>query len=160
MTATATAPAPLPLLKHPTPEAEIRQLLEAWAAALMARDIDALMAHYAPDAVIFDSIPPQRMDSPAEYRRFWEDCLPAFPEGFRVEMRRLQLRAEGLLALAHLEQRILGMEERVPETRAWYRTTIALAREGGRGPWRIIHEHQSVPFDPYTHQAEFEYGHP
>jgi ketosteroid isomerase-like protein len=39
-------------------DAQIRERMEALAQALCAKDIDALMAHYAPGVVTFDLRPP------------------------------------------------------------------------------------------------------
>jgi ketosteroid isomerase-like protein len=38
-------------------EAQIRQLLEQWAQALYAKDLNALMSYYAPDILTFDILP-------------------------------------------------------------------------------------------------------
>ena len=39
-------------------EAQIRQLVDNWAKALRAKDVDGLMANYAPDMLLFDLAPP------------------------------------------------------------------------------------------------------
>src|SRR5690349_20792174 len=33
--------------------ARIRELIEAWRQAVLAKDVDALVSHYAPDVVVF-----------------------------------------------------------------------------------------------------------
>ena len=40
-------------------DAQIRERMDAWAQALHAKDVNALMAHYAPDVVTFDLMPLQ-----------------------------------------------------------------------------------------------------
>ena len=45
-------------------EAEIRARLTAWAKALHAKDLNALMALYAPDVNTFDLMPPIRSPTP------------------------------------------------------------------------------------------------
>jgi ketosteroid isomerase-like protein len=35
-------------------EAQIRQLIDNWAKALRAKDVDGLMANYAPDMLLFE----------------------------------------------------------------------------------------------------------
>lgn len=37
-------------------EARIRELIEERVRAIRARDVDALMAHHAPDIVMFDAL--------------------------------------------------------------------------------------------------------
>lgn len=39
-------------------EARIRQLIADEASAICAKDVDCIMAHYAPDVVIFEVKPP------------------------------------------------------------------------------------------------------
>jgi ketosteroid isomerase-like protein len=39
-------------------EAQIRQLIEQWAQALHAKDLNTLMSYYAPDILTFDILPP------------------------------------------------------------------------------------------------------
>ena len=39
-------------------EAQIRQLIEQWGQALYAKDLNTLMAYYAPDILTFDILPP------------------------------------------------------------------------------------------------------
>jgi ketosteroid isomerase-like protein len=52
-------------------DVQIRECLDAWARALRAKDIDALMAHYAPDIVTFDLMPLQSLGVDA-YRKNFE----------------------------------------------------------------------------------------
>lgn len=39
-------------------EAQLRTLIDEWAAAIRAKDVDAVMRHYAHDVVVFDVMPP------------------------------------------------------------------------------------------------------
>ncbi|HYT58415.1 MAG TPA: hypothetical protein VEQ38_27260 [Verrucomicrobiae bacterium] len=38
-------------------EAKIRKLVDNWAKALRAKDVDGLMSNYAPDMLLFDLAP-------------------------------------------------------------------------------------------------------
>ena len=54
-----------------TPEPELRALFQARASAMGARDIERVMALYAPDVIYFDLVPPLRYSgSDALRRRF------------------------------------------------------------------------------------------
>lgn len=46
-------------------EAEIRRLISQWSRALEAKDLDGLTADYAPDAVLYDAIPPYKAEGVA-----------------------------------------------------------------------------------------------
>ena len=51
-------------------EAQIRALLDSWARAMRAKDVDGVMARYAPEAVVFDLAPPLiSTGADAEHRR-------------------------------------------------------------------------------------------
>ncbi len=39
-------------------ETRIQQLIDGWANALRAKDIDGVTSHYAPDIPVFDIAPP------------------------------------------------------------------------------------------------------
>ena len=54
-----------------TDAAQIREFIDASAQALRAKDINALMAHYAPDVVVFDLMPLQTQGADA-YRKNFE----------------------------------------------------------------------------------------
>ncbi|TIL56968.1 MAG: hypothetical protein E5Y79_27200 [Mesorhizobium sp.] len=53
-------------------EMEIRKGLDDLVQALRAKDIEALMAHYAADTVVFDIRPPLRIESADAYRENFE----------------------------------------------------------------------------------------
>jgi ketosteroid isomerase-like protein len=42
----------------PDNEAQVRAVIDGWAKAIGAKDIDAVMSHYAADIVTFDLAPP------------------------------------------------------------------------------------------------------
>src|SRR5215813_8294595 len=41
-------------------ETELQRRLDDWCAAIRARDVDAVMAHYAADVIAFDLLPPMQ----------------------------------------------------------------------------------------------------
>ena len=49
-------------------EAQIVELLQAWARSVRARDLDGILAHHAPDLVMFDVPPPVKLQGIGEYR--------------------------------------------------------------------------------------------
>lgn len=134
-------------------EAQIRQLITDMSSAICAKDIDRLMAHYDSDVVVFDAIPPFQTRGADAFRRAWEACFPCFPDSFQTEMRDLRISVDGDLALAHWIWRFTGMEKDHPAAQTWMRNTVEYQRQ--QGGWRIVHEHVSVPFDPYTGQVAF-----
>jgi ketosteroid isomerase-like protein len=53
-------------------EAQIRTLIDHWAKALRAKDINGLMSHYAPDILTFDIVPPLQCQGVDVYRKNFE----------------------------------------------------------------------------------------
>jgi ketosteroid isomerase-like protein len=55
-----------------TAQSEIRELLEAWAAAVRRHDIPATLAFHDPDIVTFDLPPPLQARGLDGYEKTWE----------------------------------------------------------------------------------------
>jgi uncharacterized protein (TIGR02246 family) len=134
-------------------EAQIRQLIDDWTSALSDKDMDRVMAHYAPDVVVFDVKPPFQITGADAWRRAWEACLPYIPTGFQIERRDLRISVSGDLALVHCLFRLTGMEKDHPAMQTWMRSTACYQRK--KGKWLIIHEHASLPFNPETSKVVF-----
>ena len=58
-----------------TDESQIRALIDDWADALRAKDIDRVMSHYAPDVLAFDAIAQLQFKGRDAYRQHWQACL-------------------------------------------------------------------------------------
>jgi hypothetical protein len=52
----------------PNDEAQVRAVIDGWAKAIGAKDIDAVMSHYAADIVTFDLAPPLQPPAPMRSR--------------------------------------------------------------------------------------------
>lgn len=133
-----------------TDETLIHAALTEWQHAFCRKDADALMALYAADAVSFDAIPPFS-EGPDSLRKKIVDCLPYFPESFAIETRDLGLHLGGELASAHFLWHFIDLPANHPAGRHWFRSSI-LWRKEAEG-WRIVHDHCSAPFDPYTEKT-------
>lgn len=127
-----------------TEEAQIRQRLESWAKAVRAKNLDALMSHYAPDVVVFDIAPPLQYKGAAAYRENWGDWFPSFQGPVGYEIRDLSLATGGDVAFCRSLNRITGTRTSGEKTDVWVRATVGFRKIGGK--WMIIHEHFSVPF--------------
>ncbi|MGE0200138.1 MAG: nuclear transport factor 2 family protein [Candidatus Melainabacteria bacterium] len=133
-------------------EAALREGFAAWSRALEAKDIDAMMANYADDIVLYDIKPPYVIRGKAAYRQIWEQCLPYFPEKFLSEHRDIVIQISGDLAVAHGVHRLKPIEPADhPCGTTWFRFTGSFRKEGGR--WIVTHEHISVPYNPMTEKV-------
>ncbi len=125
-------------------EAEIRRLIKKWAAALVAKDVEGLTADYAPEALLFDAIPPYKVVGAEAIRAAWSQCLPCFPDTFESEHRDISVHVDGDVAFAHGLHHIIAGDH--PASQSWLRVTVCYRRIEGR--WKVVHEHISLPFNP------------
>ena len=132
-------------------ESLIRAALAEWGDAFCGKRIDCLMALYAPDAVIFDAIPPFSSGVDA-MRTKVADCIQYFPDGFAVEKRDLTISVDSNMASAHFIWHFTGLPTGHPAGRHWLRSSVIWQRQAD-GRWLITHDHCSAPFDPYTEKV-------
>jgi len=132
-------------------EQEIRNGIADKHRAICRKDVDGIMSNYADDAVIFNVKPPFQMSGRHDWQQVWETSLSHFPSSFTIETKNLQVKISGDLAVAHYLYRFAGL----PGKQSWIRNTAVYQRRGSH--WRMAHEHHSVPFDPETSKAVFEF---
>jgi ketosteroid isomerase-like protein len=119
-------------------EAEVVELIEAWARAVRAGDMEGILANHAENIVMFDVPAPLQSTGMAEYTKTWElffEHCPPGEEAFNIEQ--LKLLVGDNVAFAYGLLRINGSDKPV------CRLTIGLRKEAGR--WLINHEHHSAP---------------
>jgi uncharacterized protein (TIGR02246 family) len=125
-------------------EKDIRALIERWAIAVHAGDMDGVLADHAKDIVMYDVPPPDEGVRGIEaYRATWPPFFTWQQQGASFEIVSLDVTAGDDVAFAHALLRC-GTEEELradPDNRL--RLTIGLRREGGR--WVVAHEHHSFP---------------
>jgi ketosteroid isomerase-like protein len=121
----------------------IRRHFESFAAALHAKDVERVMAHYAPNALAFDLAPPlqHRRD---EIERGLRDWFTTWTTPIASETRDLTITADGEVAFAHSLNHMKGQRTDGTTTDVWFRATVCLRKLAGG--WKIAHEHTSVPF--------------
>src|SRR5215510_6636226 len=124
--------------------AQIRQLVDRWAESLRSKDVNAVMSHYAPDVVAFDLAPPLQYRGAGAYRKNWEAWFPTFRGPIGYEIRDLSIAASDDVAFCHSFNRITGTRTDDEKADVWVRATFCCRKIDGK--WKIVHEHQSVPF--------------
>jgi uncharacterized protein (TIGR02246 family) len=124
-------------------DTRIRSVVEDWANALRAKDVDALMAHTAPDLLAFDLAPPLQHGRDA-VRRGLEAWFPTFKGRIGYEITGLRITAGEDVAFCHSLNRLSGTRTDGSQTDVWVRATICFRRIDGA--WKVAHEHASVPF--------------
>lgn len=124
-------------------------VLTAYAAAIDALDVDALLALYEPDARILDAFAWQVDDWPARVRGWLGSMSQS--NGTRVEDVQVIETAD----LAALSANVLyaGRDQDGNDHTIWNRLTWALRRHDDT--WLVAQEHTSVPLTMENSQPDF-----
>ena len=130
---------------------EIRDLLEDWAAAARAGDLEGIMAAYTPDILSFDAIAELQFKGAEAYRKHWEMCVEMCSGPMTFEIHDLGIEADGAVGFAHYLLRCGGTGPDGKEQTGWMRVTVCCRRTNGS--WKVAHEHFSVPFDMASGKA-------
>ena len=130
----------------PDDQQQIRTLIERWADAVHATDLDTVLADHSDDIVMFDVPPPDDGVRGIEaYRETWPPFFEWQARGASFELVELDVTAGEDVAYAHALLRC-GMPKELaerPERRL--RLTLGLRKQDGR--WLVAHEHHSYPLD-------------
>jgi uncharacterized protein (TIGR02246 family) len=137
-----------------TAEAEIRERLDSWLHAVCAKDLDAIVSHYAPDIVAFDAIAQLQFKGVDAYKKHWQACLDMCPGPLKMEFHQLSITASGDVAFAHCISRGGGAAESSAEEASSMRMSAGYRKRNGK--WLIVHEHFSSPFDMESGKALFK----
>jgi uncharacterized protein (TIGR02246 family) len=138
----------------PPTATEIRERIDALADALGAKDIDALMAHYAPDVVVFDVGQPLQCRGADAYRKNFERWFASVQGPIDFEIRDLRSTMRDDVAFCHYLGHVKSTRTTGEKTEYWVRVTSGLRKANGQ--WMITHEHVSVPLDLGTMQAALD----
>jgi ketosteroid isomerase-like protein len=127
------------------PDTSPTQLLDAYAAAVWTKDVDALMALYDPAVVVFDAWGVWSYDSAAAWRKAVQNWLGSLGEqSVKVSFEDVVERAGADLATLSATVTYAGVSPAGEVVQSMQnRLSWALARKGG--DWRIVHEHTSAP---------------
>lgn len=134
-----------------TDEAAIRACIDARIAAVRAKDVDALMAGYAPDVVTFDMVRPLMNAGTGAVRKRVEEWFGSFGSAIDYQISDLHLSVSGDVAFGHNFTSVRGTTTQGNKVAMWFRETVGFRKIDGR--WTVTHQHSSVPFDMATGKA-------
>ncbi len=125
-------------------ETQIRSLIERWADAVHAGDLDTVVADHGDDIVMFDVPPPndgvRGMDA---YRDTWPPFFEWQLRGASFEIVELNVTAGADVAFAWALLRCGTPDELESDPANRLRLSIGLRKSGDR--WVVTHEHHSFP---------------
>lgn len=132
---------------------EIRQLIDKWTSAFEAKDLNGVMAYYAPGDRLdsYDLVPPLEYKSAAAYRKDYADFFTLFKGPLHLEERGVDIEADNNVAFAHGLERLTGTMTDGTPVDMWLRWTSGYRKMNGR--WYALHDHVSVPVDLATGKA-------
>lgn len=121
----------------------IRERVATLAQAIRDKDIDAVMAHYAPDVVAYDLMPPLDVQNGADYRKNFERWFGAMLGPIDYEMKHLRVSMSDSHAFCHCLSHVKGMRKNGDKADYWVRVTTCFQKANGQ--WLVGHEHVSMP---------------
>lgn len=133
---------------------EIEALLDRRGRAAWDKDLDGLMAAFAPEIVYFDIVPPLRYSGAAALRDRFADWFSRWQSPIGQQVSDLEVLAGRDVAAAHMLVRASGTLLNGREVDYFVRVSDSLRRSPDG--WLITHEHVSVPVDLATGQATLD----
>lgn len=138
-----------------TDDAALKALEYKFAAAVRAKDVDAVMKSYVPDdsLIVFDVVPPRQFVGAKAYAKDWADIFATFKGPISLEIGDLSVSAEGAMGFGHSIQHLSGTSTKGEPIDMTVRVTDVYRKI--KGSWLVVHEHVSVPVDPETGKPDF-----
>ncbi|MDQ2630115.1 MAG: nuclear transport factor 2 family protein [Actinomycetota bacterium] len=125
-------------------ERQIRALIERWAEAVHAGDLEGVLANHDEEIVMFDVPPPddgvRGIDA---YHATWPPFFEWQANGASFEIVSLDVTAGEEVAFARALPRCGSAEELAEHPERRLRLTLGLRKVGE--DWTVVHEHHSFP---------------
>jgi uncharacterized protein (TIGR02246 family) len=123
-------------------EQQIRDLIQRWADAVHAGDMETVLADHADDIVMFDVPPPhdgvRGIDA---YRETWPGFFEWQAQGATFDVLELEVTAGEDVAYAYALLRCGRQDDNAAHPERRLRLTVGLRKHDGR--WTVAHEHHS-----------------
>ena len=126
-----------------TDEAAIRELVETWAKAVRAKDLDGILANHSTDMLMFDVPPPLQSKGIEAYKKTWDLFFSWSDDPVVFDIKDMDIIAGTDVAFVAALMRCAGTEKNGERMEIEFRLTIGLREIGGQ--WIVLHEHHSIP---------------
>jgi uncharacterized protein (TIGR02246 family) len=135
----------------------VEQVLEGYAAAVRAKDVDSFVALYANDVRVFDMWGRWSYDGGEEWRAMATDWFGSLgSEQVAVEFDDVESVVGDDVAVAHAFVTYQGLSAEGAVLRAMNNRLTWGLRKTADGGWAIVHEHSSAPTDLETGKVELQ----
>jgi uncharacterized protein (TIGR02246 family) len=121
----------------------VRELVESWAKAVRAKDLNGILANHSPDILMFDVPPPLESRGIAAYTKTWDLFFAWAGAPVVFDITDLHVTAGNDVAFVAALMRCSGTESSGQKVQLDFRLTMGLRKLGGQ--WMVMHEHHSIP---------------
>jgi ketosteroid isomerase-like protein len=133
---------------------EIKARYSDWERAFAAKDLNGVMALYAPDVIAYDIVPPLQFVGAEDYRKDYATFFGGFNGPLKITDPSIHVEQSGAVAFAFGLERLRGTTASGARVDMWVRFTDGWKLENGR--WLVVHEHVSVPVDLTSAKARLD----
>jgi uncharacterized protein (TIGR02246 family) len=126
-----------------TDELAIRELVENWAAAVRAKDLDGILANHSADILMFDVPMPLASRGIDAYRKTWDLFFSWADDPVVFAINEMGVTAGDDVAYVTALMRCSGTEKNGEKIKLDFRLTMGLSKLDGK--WIVMHEHHSIP---------------
>ena len=126
-------------------EAAIRALIDRFAKAFRAKDVEGCMSVFSPEIVSFDILPPLQAVGAEAFVKHWQEFFGSYQGPIHAEFPDVRITAGDDVAFSYCLHRIAGTLKNGHKTDFWLRWTAGWHKTNGK--WLIVHEQVSVPVD-------------
>ena len=123
-------------------ESQIEKLVQGWAGAVRAGNIEGILAHHSTDIVMYDVPEPFQSVGINAYRKTW-DLFFANTQPGVFDIVELRIIADEAVAFCFAIMECADKSDSVDFVTLPFRLTIGLRKIHNQ--WTIIHEHHSLP---------------
>ena len=124
-------------------DSSLQERLVTLSQAIREKDIDALMAHYAPDIVAYDVMPPLFVQGASAYRKNFEKWFASMIGPIDYKMSEMRVSMSESHAFCHCVSHVRGTKKDGDRADYWVRVTTCFQKANGQ--WLVGHEHVSLP---------------
>ena len=135
-------------------EPAILAVIDAIAKAVRSNDLEGLVAHFAPEVVVFDMLAPLEHKGVDAVRQSWSMVLEPFEGAVEYDVDHLGILAGGDIAWSRGLSVFKGTTKAGQKVVHRLRMTLGFRKTEGR--WKVIHQHVSAPFDMQSGRAQLD----
>lgn len=133
-------------------KAAIEALYKNFNDSFNKKDVNGVMAVYAPTVFAFDAIPPRQYPTWAAYKKDFEEIFRAYPGPVNNSIVELNITVVGSVAYTHCIDDGTFTAKDGSKVHLVFRVTDVLRKS--KGKWLVVHEHLSFPVDLATGKAD------